>query len=125
MTCLNPPFLAPFLTALAIAFLATPIAIKLGWKMGLVSQPSKKRIKDTHTYPVPRGGGLPIVLALILTALFFLPLDKHLTGILLGALLATIVGLVDDCFDINPYLRLLTCFLAAGVVVAAGLSIAF
>jgi len=125
MIFLDKLFLTPFLVAFAISFIITPLAIKLGWKTGLVVSPSKKRPKDTHTYPVPKGGGIPIVFALVITSLAFLPLDKHLTGILLGALLATVIGVIDDRFDINPYARLATCFLAAGAVVAAGIGIAF
>ncbi|MDP3998333.1 MAG: MraY family glycosyltransferase [bacterium] len=119
-------FLWPFLVAFLISFLATPLAIKFAWRFNMVDDPNKaKHPKKIHTYPVPRGGGIPIILALIITSLIFLPLDKHLLGILGGALLAAFVGIIDDRFDLNPYFRLLTCFAAAGIVVAAGIGIAF
>ncbi len=57
--------------------------------------------------------------------LVFLPVDKHLLGIILGATVTLIVGLLDDKLDLNPYLRLLANGLAASCVVGAGIGIAF
>lgn len=113
----------PFFVSFVISFFVTPLVIFLYRRLGWLEPPS--RIKDTHTYPVPRGGGIPIFLALIFTSLIFLPFDKHLRGILLGAGLLTIIGILDDRLDLNPYWRLLVCFLAAGAVVASGIGIAF
>ena len=119
-------FLWPFLVAFLVAFLTTPLAIKIAWRLNLIDDPAQnKHPKVIHTYPVPRGGVIPIAAALIITSLIFLPLDKYLIGILAGVILASLVGLADDRFDLNPYLRILTCFLAAGAVVAAGIGIAF
>ncbi|MDO8551477.1 MAG: MraY family glycosyltransferase [bacterium] len=121
-----PLFLGPFLVSLVIAFLCTPLAIKIGWKFKLIDDP-KTHIhpKVTHSYPVPRGGGLPIIISLIVTSLLFLPIDKYLIGILAGAILATVVGIGDDRLNLNPYFRLFSCFLTASVVVGAGIGISF
>jgi UDP-GlcNAc:undecaprenyl-phosphate GlcNAc-1-phosphate transferase len=54
-----------------------------------------------------------------------LPFDKHLRGILAGGLLLTIVGIFDDKYNLNPYLRILAGFLAAGAPIIAGIGIAF
>ena len=78
-----------------------------------------------HHYPVPRGGGIIIFLSILITSLIFLPLDKHLTGILLGALGLTIMGIVDDVYNLNPYWRLGVGFLAAGIVVGAGIGVPY
>ncbi|MCL5020045.1 MAG: undecaprenyl/decaprenyl-phosphate alpha-N-acetylglucosaminyl 1-phosphate transferase, partial [Patescibacteria group bacterium] len=92
----------------------------------MTDEPKKNKHPNvTHTYTVPRGGGIPILIALLVTSFIFLPLDQHLRGILLGAAFATIIGLFDDRFNLNPYLRLLTSFITAGIVVAAGIGISF
>ncbi|PIP57133.1 hypothetical protein COS54_02690 [Candidatus Shapirobacteria bacterium CG03_land_8_20_14_0_80_39_12] len=117
----------PFLLSAAVSFLTTPLVILLMKKWRILDDPAKhKQAKVVHTYPVPRGGGIPIFLGL-LTSLFFLPLDKHLRGILAGALVALIVGLLDDKFEekIHPLIRLLSNFLAAAIVIGAGIGIAF
>jgi UDP-GlcNAc:undecaprenyl-phosphate GlcNAc-1-phosphate transferase len=127
---MNLPFLTyalPFLIPALISFFSTPFLILLFKRWGLIDDPRKhKHPKVIHTYPVPRGGGLPIFLGL-LSSLFFLPLDKHLRGILLGATVALLVGLLDDKLEekIHPLWRLLSNFLAAGLVVGAGIGIAF
>lgn len=116
------PFLVSFLTS----FLTTPLVIKIYRHFSWLDDPRKSRHpKVIHKYPVPRGGGIPIFLSILVTSLLFLPLDKHLIGILLGGLVLTIVGILDDLCDLNPYLRLTTGLLAAGCVIAAGIGIAF
>jgi UDP-GlcNAc:undecaprenyl-phosphate GlcNAc-1-phosphate transferase len=116
----------PFLVAFIISLLSTPLTIKLARRFRLVDDPANRcHPAHTHQGTVPRAGGLPIFLSLTFTSLLFLPLDKHLKGILFGAALLIIVGLLDDRFDLNPYFRLFTCFLAAGMVVIAGIGIAF
>ena len=122
-----PFFWQPFLVSFIVSFLTTPLTICFARKINLLDNPKTHNLpKVVHQYPVPRGGGLPIFLSL-LTALFFLPLDKHLSGILLGGGIALLVGLLDDRFEekVSPLLRLGTNFLAAAAVVGAGIGIAF
>ncbi|OGM12533.1 hypothetical protein A2V80_01635 [Candidatus Woesebacteria bacterium RBG_16_39_8b] len=116
----------PGLTAFIISYLGTIYVIKLAKKWGLVDDPKKhKHPKVIHTYPVPRGGGLAIFLAVLFAASIYLPFDKHLRGIILGAFILTILGLLDDKYDINPYLRLLVQFIAAGMPIIGGIGISF
>jgi len=119
-------FLLPWLVAAITAFLTTPIVIKFAEKMGIIDDPAKnKHPKVIHTYPVPRGGGIPIFAALVLSSLIFLPIDKHLTGILVGAVILVIMGFLDDKYDLNPYLRLVIGLVAAMAPIAAGIGISF
>jgi UDP-GlcNAc:undecaprenyl-phosphate/decaprenyl-phosphate GlcNAc-1-phosphate transferase len=118
-------WLAFLLTSL-LAFLLTPLVIKIYKKLGWLDDPKKqKHPKVIHKYPVPRGGGIPIFLSILITSLIFLPLDKHLIGILLGGGLILIIGVLDDKFNLNPYLRLGISLLAAFCVVGAGIGIPF
>jgi len=116
----------PLLSAFLVSLVVTPLTIFIYRRLGWVDDPKKRKRKiDTHREPVPRGGGIPIFFALLISSLIFLPLDKHLKGILIGTTTMTIMGLLDDRFDLNPYLRLIFCFIAAGAVVGAGIGIAF
>lgn len=109
-----------------ISGLSTFLVIKIYKKLGWLDDPRKsKKLNVVHEYPVPRGGGVAIYLSILVTALLFLPLDKHLLGILIGGFLILVIGVLDDRLDLNPYLRLLVGFLAAGCVVAAGIGIPF
>ncbi|OGM25900.1 hypothetical protein A2962_00405 [Candidatus Woesebacteria bacterium RIFCSPLOWO2_01_FULL_39_61] len=116
----------PLGVAAIVSYFVTPIVIASAKKLGIVDDPKKhKHPKVIHTYPVPRGGGIPIFLGVAISTAAFLPLDKHLTGILLGALVLTVLGFIDDKYDINPYVRLVVQFLAASFPIAAGIGISF
>jgi UDP-GlcNAc:undecaprenyl-phosphate GlcNAc-1-phosphate transferase len=118
--------LLPGIISAVLAFLATPLVIKIAGKIGIIDDPKRhKHPKVIHTYPVPRGGGLAIFAAVFVSALVFLPFDKHLGGILAGATIIAIMGIVDDKYDLNPYIRLVIQFLAAGAPIVAGIGIAF
>jgi UDP-GlcNAc:undecaprenyl-phosphate GlcNAc-1-phosphate transferase len=126
MTNLRNLFLIPWLSAAILAFLATPVIIKLAGKLGIIDDPKKnKHPKVIHTYPVPRGGGIPIFVALLVCSLIFLPIDKHIVGILIGAAILIVMGTLDDKYNLNPYLRLALGFVAAVAPIAAGIGISF
>ena len=116
----------PLIVATAISFFATFFVIKLAWKIGIIDDPkTNKHAKVIHKYPIPRGGGLAIFLAVTITSLMFIPLYKHLISILIGATLITIIGIYDDKYNISPYFRLGTQFLAASIPIMAGIGISY
>ena len=53
------------------------------------------------------------MLGTLLTVVVLLPIDKHLLAIMLAGALVMIVGVLDDIYDLSPYLRLVTNLLAA------------
>ena len=119
-------FLFPMAVAALISYFATLLVIKLASKLGIIDDPkNSNHPKVIHTVPTPRGGGIPIFLALFATSLIFLPVDKHLIGIMAGAFVVCLVGFLDDKYDLNPYLRLVLGFFAASLPIAAGIGIAF
>ncbi len=116
----------PGIVGAAISFALTPIAIKIANKFGLIDDPNKnKHEKVIHTYPIPRGGGMAIFASILIASIIFLPLDKHMQGILLGATIIAIMGFLDDKYNLNPYLRLGLGALAALMPIASGIGIAF
>lgn len=118
--------LLPSLVSALVVYLTTPIVIKFANKIGIIDDPKlHKHPKVIHTYPVPRGGGIATFFGILVASLIFLPLDKHLSGILLGGTSIVILGLFDDKFDLNPYKRLVLQFLAASIPIAAGIGIAY
>ena len=126
MNNLRNIFLIPWIVSAVISFLTTPWTIKFAKKIGIIDDPAKnKHPKVIHTYPVPRGGGIPVFIALLASSLIFLPIDKHLIGILAGAVILVVLGVLDDKYNINPYLRLLIGLIAASAPIAAGIGISF
>jgi len=121
-------FFLVIIASAVISYLITPLTRNFLVSRNLVEDPIKKQQKThnaTALYPIPRGGGIPIFISILITSLIFLPLDKHLIGILLAALITLIVGVVDDLYDIKPIYRLSTNILAALIVIASGIGIAF
>lgn len=119
-------FFLPFVVSCVLAFLATFLVRAVYLRLRWLDDPSlHHHPKVVHTSPTPRGGGLAIYMAVLVSSLVFLGLDKHLFGILVGGLILTSVGLLDDRFDLNPYLRLFLGLLAAACVVGGGIGIAF
>ncbi|OGD62348.1 hypothetical protein A2160_03810 [Candidatus Beckwithbacteria bacterium RBG_13_42_9] len=123
---MTPILIFGFVIAFSVSFLITPITIFVYRKLGWLDDPKKAtHPKNIHRYPVPRGGGIPVFISLLVSSLIFLPLDKHLAGILLGAVTLFILGILDDRLDLNPYIRLLAGFLAAAFVVGSGIGIPY
>ncbi len=116
----------PFIISFLISFLATPFVIRLANYWGLVDDP-KKRKHPAHTEQrvIPRAGGLAIFFGILVGVGLTLPFTKQLAGILLGALIIVIVGIVDDKLDLNPYFRFITNIIAALLVVGSGIGISF
>ena len=119
------PFLTYF-TAAIIAFIFTPLTIIFAKKLGLVTD-KKKRFHPAHTHVgiIPRGGGIPIYLGILLTTLVFLPINKLLFGILLGSFLQVLIGTLDDYYDLSPYLRFGANLLISALVISFGLGIPY
>ncbi|OGE43869.1 hypothetical protein A3B45_02460 [Candidatus Daviesbacteria bacterium RIFCSPLOWO2_01_FULL_39_12] len=120
-----------FLTAALAAFILTslmiPLTIKLALKYQLVDNP-RLRPHPAHIQKrtVPRAGGLALFWGIVIPLFLFLPISSKTWGITAGLLILLVVGILDDKYHhLSPYLRLISQFLAALVVVLSGLSINF
>ena len=111
-----------FLVAAAIAFVATPVTARLARRFGVVHYP---RERDLHDHPVPRLGGLAILVAAVIPALIFLPGGQQTRGIVGGAIAVAFVGAVDDIRPngLQPLVKLLGQLAAAAIPVWAGVRV--
>jgi UDP-GlcNAc:undecaprenyl-phosphate GlcNAc-1-phosphate transferase len=126
---MNPVLLItvlPFVLALIVSLIVTPLTIFFFRKMGWVVDPKKTpHPAHTHKEPVPKGGGVPIFFAVTATVLIILRPDTHLLAIGVAGLITLIVGLVDDIKGSSPYARLPMNFLVTAIIVASGIGIAY
>lgn len=121
-------FLIAILLSAVVSAIFTPITRIFFEKRGWIENPKVKQLKTnnaTAQKPIPRGGGFPIFVAILIVSLIFLPGDKRLYAILASAFFALIVGLIDDVKDIDPKIRLLTNLISALIVVASGIGIVY
>lgn len=113
-----------FLVAFFLASVATFLVIKYAKPLGVVDDPKKRAHPATlHASPVPRGGGIPVFVAIFTASLVFLTLDAKLLGIMAGALLILAVGFLDDRKSTSWTLRLTVNVLAAFCPVLSGITI--
>ncbi len=119
-------FVVTFLVSLLVCLLVTPVCAKIAVKLGLVDDPSThKHPAILHKTIIPRAGGLPIYLTVLVCALLFLPITPMFVSILVAGSLVVLVGLLDDKYDLSPYFRFGTNILAAAIVAFSGVVVPF
>ncbi|KKP69079.1 hypothetical protein A2X44_05300 [candidate division CPR3 bacterium GWF2_35_18] len=107
-----------------ISFILFPVVIKFAFKYGFTDDPSKsKHPAKLHLKILPRMGGIAPFIAILLTILIFIPLDKHLTGMLIASLILLLINTLDDKYDIHPLIRFGVEFVAASIIVISGVGI--
>jgi UDP-GlcNAc:undecaprenyl-phosphate GlcNAc-1-phosphate transferase len=111
---------AGFAVAAVVTLVTTPLTARLAVRVGAIDLP---RDRDLHEAPVPRLGGLAILAGILVAALIFMPFDAQTRGILAGALVAGIVGSIDDLYDLPPAAKLAGQVAAAAIPVAAGVRV--
>lgn len=109
--------LAGFLVATAVAFALTPLAARIAVRVGAVAKVSDRSLHDND---MPALGGIAILAGLLVACLFFLPDNTETESIILGALIITFVGAMDDIFDLRPLVKLVGQILGAAVPVMNG-----
>lgn len=117
-----------FLGAAACTAICVPLVIRLATRLGWIDRPGGRRV---HAVPVPRAGGLAILLGLVLGCLcfaWFAGADKLFAAFtakdvryfLAPCMLVFLVGLLDDARGTSPYLRLFVEAIAAATLIQAG-----
>ncbi|MCW2952621.1 MAG: hypothetical protein JWQ48_1791 [Conexibacter sp.] len=108
-----------FFVALGIAAVLTPFVARLAVRIGAVDEPRERGLAHRAT---PLLGGLAIFAGLLAAGAIWLPFDAryHMRAILLGAALITLVGAIDDAYDLAPQWKLLGQIAAALIPVSSG-----
>ena len=118
-------YIAAFASAFAISMVATPFAKKVSEKLGAIDYP---KARGMHTKPMPRLGGIAIVLVFMITVLvryrFVNDINiKHFCGFIAGAIVIVGVGIVDDSRQLPARVKLVFQIIAALLVIGSGIRI--
>lgn len=100
-----------FLLAFAIAFVLTPLSIKLAYKIGAVDVPLDKR--RMHSRPIPRFGGIAMFLSATISILLLDGSFPKIQIALIGGAFMYLLGAIDDLKNLKPLTK------ATGQVVIA------
>jgi UDP-GlcNAc:undecaprenyl-phosphate GlcNAc-1-phosphate transferase len=122
-----------FSVAMAVAVALTPLAARLARRLGAMAKPNERGLAQK---PTPQWGGLALLIAVLVAAAIWIPAAIHLPHtaharpgpagvvhtwtILVGAVVITIVGAIDDFRELHPLLKLLGQLAAAVIVVEGG-----
>jgi len=121
----NILYLLGFGVSLFITMMMTPISKIIAVKVGAIDQPKERGV---HENPTPLSGGSAIVFSFIVTALVMVPLmagyvSMEFIGIIIGGVLITTVGFLDDVYQLSPRIRIFFQILGALIVVMTGTTI--
>ena len=104
--------------AAGVSFSSTPLVKALSVKVGAVDVPKDSR--RMHNHPIPRMGGLAIFFGFVVAMLLFVPLDRPKQGMLLGAVIIVVLGMLDDKYALPAKPKFLVQIIAALITVMAG-----
>ncbi len=122
-----------FVVAMAVAASLTPVAARLARRIGAVDRLSERGLAERET---PLLGGLAILAGVLVAAAIWMPETiklarvphaaagsggvVHTWTLVAGAVLITLVGAIDDVWDLPPLAKLLGQIAAAVIVVEGG-----
>ncbi len=115
--------LCAVLCAVLLAFVLTPIVRVLAIKIRAIDVPTDGR--RMHHKPIPRTGGLAIFLAFAVATLSFCKPDRDLVTILIGGGTLVLLGMLDDIYRLNAFLKLIVQIIVALFAVSQGITIDF
>lgn len=128
------PALGAFAIAAILALLLTPLVRWFARRFDVLDHPSERRV---NTAPVPRGGGIAVAAAFVITALSLMaadamfgiwpaadaPVATEVVALVGGAALAALIGSLDDWFDLRARWQLAGQLLLAGVALSLGITV--
>lgn len=116
------PMLKPGAIALLSSLVLVPILRSFALKIQFVDLPDSRKV---HARPLALLGGVGIYLSFALAVGFTASLALPVQGIVTGAGLLMILGLIDDRYGMHPLIKLLGQAAAAALVIACGVKVHF
>lgn len=118
-------YIAAFASAFAISLVTTPLAKKISIKVGAIDIPKDRGM---HSKPMPRMGGIAIVLGFMITVITLSFLVKGIefrqfAGLVVGAGIIVVLGMFDDIYNLRARFKLCIQIVAALVVIFSGIRI--
>ncbi len=131
-----PWILVAFAATAVLSLVLTPVVRRFAIRLDNIDRPDARRVNDQ---PVPRGGGIAVAASFLLVVVVALVVNDmtdavpvpaaldpvELAGLLAGAVVATVLGVLDDTFQLRARWQLLGQLVLAGLAVAAGITVTF
>ena len=107
--------LMAFVVSFIITFVTTPFVKRIAVKAEIVDKPDEAR--RVHKKPIPRLGGLAMFYGFIVSVILFGIVDKGVRGMVMGALIILIIGIIDDAKQLSAKIKLPFQILAAVILI--------
>ena len=105
------------MVALAMSMLLIPAMIRLAPRIGMIDKPDARKV---HAAPIPRAGGIGIVLGALLPMVIVLPFSDVMLSFYAGSAILLAFGVWDDIAELGHYVKFVGQFAAAVLVVYYG-----
>lgn len=106
-----------FVIAMSVAMLLVPLLARGAERFHVLDLPSPRKV---HTTPVPRIGGIAMVVGTALPLVVWLRFTPALEAFLLAAAVLLVFGIWDDRVDLDYRVKLLGQVIAIGIVMFYG-----
>ena len=110
-------YVMPFLLAMIVTMAWLPVFGRVATKWGIVDNPGVRKV---HALPIPRVGGLAMVIGVLVAAIIIIPLNTHDRWFLIAAAVLAAFGAADDRFDLDYRVKLFGQLIAILIVVVGG-----
>ncbi|OGC95594.1 MAG: hypothetical protein A2W25_01020, partial [candidate division Zixibacteria bacterium RBG_16_53_22] len=110
-------YLLTLITAMVVSMVLIPLMARLAPRIGMVDRPEARKV---HVKPIPRAGGVGIVLGALVPLVLWLPFDDLFVAYLFGALVLLAFGAWDDIQELGHYVKFIGQFAAVIAVVYYG-----
>jgi UDP-GlcNAc:undecaprenyl-phosphate GlcNAc-1-phosphate transferase len=131
-----PLLIVTFMAAMVLAVGFTPIVRRIAIRLDTIDAPNHRRVNAS---PIPRGGGVAVAFSflavvavvllvnhqLTLISIPFTVAPRELAGLLLGGAVATVLGFLDDYYQLRARWQFMGQLLLALLAVGAGITVTF
>jgi len=98
-----------FVTAMIISMAVVPLMMRIAPRVGMVDLPDPRKV---HTIPIPRVGGIGIVVGALIPILLWFSFDPIIISYVFGCLVLLVFGVWDDSCELGHYVKFIGQFAA-------------
>ncbi len=131
-----PSLLAAFIVAALLSLVLTPLVRRVAVRLGNIDQPDARRVNKA---PIPRGGGVAVAVSFLVVVVAGIAINSQtgdvpaprilnpyeLAALIAGGAVATVLGVLDDTFQLRARWQLLGQLLLAVIAVSAGILVTY
>jgi UDP-GlcNAc:undecaprenyl-phosphate GlcNAc-1-phosphate transferase len=131
-----PLLAAAFVAAAALSLVLTPLVRRIAIRLDNIDRPEHRRVNEA---PVPRGGGVAVAASFLLVAVGGMVLNAQtglvpmpramesteVMGLLVGGAVATVLGILDDTFQLRARWQLLGQLVLAALAIGCGILVSY